>query len=164
MTLFETLYRDYFDRVFAFCLRLCGDTHTAEDITAETFLRAMRGIDSFRGDGDPFVWLCEIAKNRFYTHRRKQARRGVPLDEEILQNLADPAPTPGEMAADAAEAARIRRHVHGLPEPYREVFLWRACGALPFARIGELYGRSENWACVTYHRALKLVKERMEKE
>ena len=75
MTDFEQIYKDYFRDVFLYVRRLSGgDERLAEDITSEAFFRALRRIDSFRGDCDIRVWLCQIAKNCYYTHL-KQSRR-----------------------------------------------------------------------------------------
>ena len=52
--------------------------------------------------------------------------------------------------------------LHSAPEPYKEVFLWRALGGLSFRTIGQLFGKSENWACVTYHRAKTIIRKNME--
>ena len=67
MTDFEQIYKDYFRDVFLYVRRLSGgDERLAEDITSEAFFRALRRIDSFRGDCDIRVWLCQIAKNCYY--------------------------------------------------------------------------------------------------
>ena len=68
-----------------------------------------------------------------------------------------------EERLDAKEdAQRIRALLHTLPEPYKEVFMWRTLGELSFAEIGALYGKTANWACVTYHRARQQIKTGME--
>lgn len=121
----------------------------------------MRSIGSFRGDCDLRVWICQIAKNTYYTHLKKQ-NRVAALDEEAWLALADPA-APVEERLDAKEdAQRIRALLHTLPEPYKEVFMWRTLGELSFAEIGALYGKTANWACVTYHRARQQIKTGME--
>ena len=62
MTDFVKLYNTYFNDVYLYIRRLSGDEHIAEEITSETFFKAMHSIDSFRGDCDVRVWLCQIAK------------------------------------------------------------------------------------------------------
>ena len=47
-------------------------------------------------------------------------------------------------------------------EPYKEVFMWRIYADLSFKQIAQIFGKNENWACVTYHRARKMIQERME--
>ena len=158
---FEQVYQTYFKSVYRYIRRLSGDEQLAEEITSETFVQVMRSIGSFRGDCDLRVWICQIAKNTYYTHLKKQ-NRVAALDEEAWLALADSA-APVEERLDAKEdAQRIRALLHTLPEPYKEVFMWRTLGELSFAEIGALYGKTANWACVTYHRARQQIKTGME--
>lgn len=158
---FEQVYQTYFKSVYRYIRRLSGDEQLAEEITSETFVQVMRSIGNFRGDCDLRVWICQIAKNTYYTHLKKQ-NRVAALDEEAWLALADPA-APVEERLDAKEdAQRIRALLHTLPEPYKEVFMWRTLGELSFAEIGALYGKTANWACVTYHRARQQIKTGME--
>lgn len=158
---FEQVYQTYFKSVYRYIRRLSGDEQLAEEITSETFVQVMRSIGTFRGDCDLRVWICQIAKNTYYTHLKKQNRIAA-LDEEAWLALADPA-APVEERLDAKEdAQRIRALLHALPEPYKEVFMWRTLGELSFAEIGALYGKTANWACVTYHRARQQIKTGME--
>lgn len=76
--------------------------------------------------------------------------------------LPDPSETVEEQFVRRDEAARIRKILHEIPEPYKEVFMWRVYAELSFKQIGQIFGKSENWACVTYHRARLKIKERME--
>ena len=54
------------------------------------------------------------------------------------------------------------KYLHELEEPYKEVFMWRVFAELSYKQIGQLFGKSENWACVTYHRARNMIRERLE--
>lgn len=161
MTEFEEIYRAYFDDVYLYIRRLSGDGELAEEITSETFFKAMRSMDRFRGDCDIRVWLCQIAKNCYFTHRKK-AGRTDSLD--TLSELPSEESTPEEQCFQRAQAAEIREALHQVPEPYREVFMWRVFAELSFREISQVFGKSENWACVTYHRAKKMIKSRLEDE
>ena len=146
---FEELYRAYFAEVYRYALALCRHKETAEDVTAETFLKAMRQIGSFRGECDFKVWLFTIAKNTYYSMLRKDAN----LTGEPPEETAADAPTPEDTVLQSAEVMEIHKALHALPEPYKEVFSLRTFGELSFRQIGELFGKTEHWACVTYHRA-----------
>ncbi len=159
LTEFERVYRAYFDDVYRYILGLSGDAQAAEEITSETFFRAMRAIDRFRGDCDIRVWLCQIAKRCYYTSCKGKT---VPMDEEKLAQCPSREHTPEERCMRLEEAAQIRAALHHVPEPYREVFMWRVFAELRFKQIGELFGKSENWACVTYHRARRMIQSRLE--
>ena len=154
---FEEIYRRYFGDVYRYLLRLSGSETAAEDVTSETFLRAMQALPRFRGDCDVRVWLCRIARNTYFSTRRDPDNQPM---EEPGEERAGSAPSPEEETLRREEGRRLRQVLHGLEEPYREVFLWRHYGDLSFREIGQLFGKSENWACVTYHRARgKLRKE-----
>lgn len=158
---FEEIYRTYFNDVYLFIRRLSGDPHIAEEITSDTFFRALRTIDRFRGECELRVWLCQIAKNCYYTYLKKN-RRPVAMEADELQALPAPEPPIDEQLTDRETAAQIQALLHTLPDPYKEVFMWRVFAELPFAQIGRIFGKSENWACVTYHRAGKMLKKRLE--
>ena len=161
MTDFEKLYHTYFSDVYLYIRRLSGDVQIAEEITSETFFKAMHSIESFRGDCDVRVWLCQIAKNCYYTHTKKAAKlQAADLDE--LQNMADPAPDLAQQLIRKEEVQRIQKVLHDISEPYKEVFMWRVFAQLSFKQIGSIFGKNENWACVTYHRARKMMIRRLE--
>ena len=161
MTEFEKIYHTYFNDVFRYIRRLSGDEAVAEEITAETFFKAMRALDSFRGDCDIRVWLCQIAKNCYYSYLKK-AKRADSVDDIELLDLPSPAESVEDKLERQDEAAQIRSVLHDVPEPYKEVFMWRVFAELSFKQIGRLFGKTENWACVTYHRAKSLIKTRLE--
>ena len=161
MTDFEKLYSGYFNDVYLYILRLSGNEHIAEEITSDTFFKAMNSIDSFRGDCDVRVWLCQIAKNCYYTYIKK-SNRTEQADDDELSSVADLAPSVAEEYVRREENERIQRILHSVEEPYKEVFMWRVFGELSFKDIGDIYGKTDNWACVTYHRAVKMIQKRME--
>ena len=161
MTDFEKLYNTYFNDVYLYIRRLSGDDHIAEEITSETFFKAMHSIESFRGDCDVRVWLCQIAKNCYYTHIKK-AGKVQEADLDAIQNIPDPAPGLAEQLIRKEEVQRIQKVLHDISEPYKEVFMWRVFAELSFKQIGQIFNKSENWVCVTYHRACNKIKERME--
>ncbi len=161
MTEFEKIYRTYFDDVYLYIRRLSGDEGIAEEITSETFFKAMRGINRFRGDCDIRVWLCQIAKNCYYT-QQKRLKQTDSIDDTELSELPSGEMPIEEQYIEREEAARIRTVLHAVPEPYKEVFMWRVFAELSFKQIGQLFGKSENWACVTYHRAKIMIKSKLE--
>lgn len=154
----EEIYTAYFKDVYLYILKLSGDVHIAEEITSETFYKALKKIDTFRGDCDMRVWLCQIAKFTYYSHLKRE-NRVDSVDEELLRNIPDPVISLEERLIQREAAADIRKVLHTVPEPYKEVFMWRTFADLSFRQIGQIFGKSENWACVTYHRAkIKILK------
>ena len=156
---FEAVYQAYFGNVFRYALRLTeGNEALAEDLTADCFLKAMSAMHTFRGECQVRVWLCQILKRLFLDHLRRHSRRTpAPLPEDLPdpENLE-------ERFLQTDEAMRAHQALHTLPEPYREVFSLRVMGGLSFRQIGQLFGKTDNWACVTYHRARGKLKDELE--
>lgn len=160
MTDFEQVYQAYFRDVFLYIKKISGNQQVAEDITSETFLKAMDAIDRFQGTCDLRVWLCQIAKNCYYSYLRKNGKLHIT---DTMPDIKDPADIES-LIISSEEAMRIHQLLHELDEPYKEVFSLRVFGELSFKQIGYLFGKSENWACVTYHRAKKKIQDAMEGE
>lgn len=158
MTDFEAVYRSNFSMVYRYLCALTGDSQTAEELTSETFFKAMERLDQFRGECSLSTWLCRIGRNCYLTSLRRS--KSVPPEE--IPELPDPAPGPEELLEQTDTADRIHRILHHLEEPYKEVFSLRVFGELPFRKIGALFGKSENWACVTYHRARSKIQRELE--
>ena len=156
---FETLYRLYFRDIYRYVRGLSRDDHLAEEIAQETFTRALRAVDRFDGRGDIRAWLFAIAKNAWIDHCRCQRQKtGMPVED--LRSAGDFA-----MAlADREEALAIHQILHTLPEPYKEVFSLRVFGELPFGTIGQIFGKTEGWARVTYYRAKSRILRQWEAE
>lgn len=160
MTEFETVYRSYFRDVELYLRAICHDELLAEELTEQVFFQALKALPSFRGDCDIRTWLCAMGRNCYISHLRK-AKPSVPIDE--LQ-IPDPRQTVEEQISNKQQAMAIHRVLHDLPEPYKEVFSLRIFGQLSFEDIGGLFGRTANWACVTYHRARQKIQDEMEEE
>lgn len=150
----EKLYNDYFSVVYKYILSMSRDSHTAEEITQETFFKAMKKIDSFRGDCSIRVWLCQIAKNLYYDECKRRSRFDSLEDEEGSETFS---PETGLLNAENRKT--INKILHSLKEPYKEVFTLRTYGELSFSEIAELFSKTESWARVTYHRARMMIKE-----
>lgn len=163
MTAFEELYHTYFNDVYLYILRISGDEYIAQEITSDTFFKAMRAMDRFRGECDIRVWLCQIAKNCYNTYLKKQ-NRTESLDVEPWHNVSDGKECLSDRIADRDEAVRIQKILHEIPEPYKEVFMWRVYAEMSFKEIASIFGKTENWACVVYHRARKMIKQRLEEK
>ena len=158
---YDQIYSTYFKSVYHYIWQLSGNEHIAEEITSETFFKAMKSIDNFRCECDMCVWLCQIAKNTYLSYLKKNSRI-ASVDEAELQNIADPDAFVDAQVGTQEEAQQIRKFLHTMADPYKEVFMWRVFGELSFKEIGDLYGKTDKWACVTYHRARKMIQSRLE--
>ena len=152
----EKMYEAYYMRVYSYVVTISGSRELAEEITQETFCRAMTKSASFRSEADEVTWLCTIAKNLFYDEKRRQKKTGpIPEDVEAGGKSIE------QIAADRDSSFRVHLALHALEEPYREIFELRVFGELGFKDIGTIFGKTENWARVTYHRARLKLQERM---
>ena len=160
MQSFEELFTAYFERVYRFCLSLTHSEDAAEELTEQTFFKALRRLDSFEGRCEPSTWLISIAKNEFFASLRR--RREQPLDADALSG--ETAESPERLVLRGEETMRLHRCLHALNEPYREVFMLRVFGELKYAQIAALFQKSESWAKVTYYRAKLELQRRMKEE
>ena len=146
-------------QVYSYVITLVRDPFEAEEITQQTFFKALSKKDSFKNRSNELTWLIAIAKNLAADHFRKASRQ-AELPEET--NLPDNRDVAGEIANRDA-SLQIHIILHQLKEPYKEVFQLRVFGELSFAEIARIFGKTEGWARVTYHRAKLMIRERMDK-
>jgi len=152
---FDEVYIQHFKYVYKYVLSLCRNETVAEDITQETFLKAFENIDSFNGKSKMQVWLCQIAKNTYFTYcknAKKHTSGSVELEWESVIDFE-------QRFFDKENAFAVHKALHLLDEPYKEVFSLRLFGELSFSQIAELFGKTESWARVTCHRAKMKLKE-----
>ncbi|SHH96014.1 RNA polymerase sigma-70 factor, ECF subfamily [Clostridium collagenovorans DSM 3089] len=157
MTDFEEVYSEYFTDVYRYVLSLCKNESIADDITQETFFKALKNIDGFKGNCKMIVWLCQIAKNSYFSYFKKEQNNFERLKDNV--NIFDI--DFEQILFDDESAFEIHKLLHNLEEPYKEVFTLRFFGDLSFLKIAELFGKTESWARVTYHRARIKLKEKL---
>ena len=155
----EKLYEAFYMKVFSYVMTLTNNQDEAMEITQETFFRAISTSQTFRGESKSYTWLCAIAKNLFIDEKRRHSR----LEEVPLEDQPDTGKSFENSMMDSDTSIRIHRILHEMEEPYKEVFQLRVFGELAFKEIGSIFGKTETWARVTYHRARIMIKERMEK-
>ena len=128
----------------------------AEEITQNTFFKAMTAKRKYEGNSSELTWLCGIAKHLAIDECRKNTKFSE-LDDDVSTSNVDIE----KSTEDKDTALWIHLILHELQEPYKEVFQLRVFGELPFSQIGLIFGKTENWARVTYHRARLKIQERM---
>ena len=149
----ETIYRLYFRDVYLFLQGLTRSETLAEELTQETFYQAVRSIDRFNGSCKVSVWLCQIAKHLWYQHLRKR-KPEEPLPEDGLSG-----PSAEEDVLTRQGHLDLLRQIHALPPSTREVVYLRAFGGLSFREIGDVLGRTETWARVTFYRGKEALRK-----
>lgn len=159
---FEDMYQRFFKDVYLFVLSISKDRQIAEDITQETFFKALKEIKHFRGDCSVKSWLCQIAKNLYISQMRK--KRMISFEDMQV--------VPNQISATNIEQEYIQKEntlsvykvLHLLEEPYKEIFLLRTLGELEFKEIADVFHKTESWARVTYHRARLKIQKALEQE
>lgn len=154
----DEIYQTYARTVYKYLLLKIHNENIAEELTQETFYQAVKSIDRFDGSCKLSTWLCAIAKNQLLAYQRKH-----PIEESIddYENLP-------ETSVEAEVFGQVRRvelikKLHMCPEPFREILYLRIFGSLSFKEIGEIMGKTENWARVNFYRAKERLKKEMDK-
>lgn len=157
---FEDLYRQYLNRVYGFVRAQVRDPVEAEDVTAQVFIKAWDAYPRYRPEAaTPAAWLFQIARNACVDHARSRARRSR-LAEAVASEERSAAETdPAQVATDRVQAAGLLDLVATLPERTREVIALRHTG-LGFEDVGAVVGLSEDAAKMSYHRALRVLRDR----
>ena len=159
---FEDLYRDYLGRIYAFVRAQVGSSSDAEDITAQVFMNAYQAYARFEArNATPSAWLFRIARNATLDHFRAQGRRDRLRRTIEHQPVAED--DPAGQAEERIQYRALLARVAQLPERQREAISLRHSG-LSFDEVGKLIGCSEDAAKMLYHRALKALKEAVQKE
>ena len=152
---FDRVYAEYFSDVYKYVLSICKSEAVADEVTQETFFKAMRHIEEFKGDCKLYVWLCQIAKNTYFSLAKKQ--RLLVGDEKW--DYQDSTADIESSFLDKEAATQLHLLLHELKEPYKEVFTLRVFGELSFKQIGELFGKTDSWARLIFYRAKKQLQE-----
>ena len=141
----DSVYRLYFRDVFLFLQGLTHNEALAEELTQETFFKALDGLKDYDDRQDVRAWLFTVARNAYYSHCRR-TKRTAPLEDAETA----PADTPdiAQLLVDRDAAFTVHQCLHTLDEPYKEVFSLRVFGELPFERIGLIFGHNAAWARV----------------
>lgn len=154
----EEVYKEHAQTVYRFLLSKTGDGGLSEELTQETFYQAIKSIDRYDGSCKMSTWLCAIAKNQLFVYRKKHP------PQETFEELADTVPSAESDYFAAGNKVAVLRHLHGLEEPVREVLYLRLFGDLSFREIGDICGKTENWARVTYYRGREKLRKEMKSD
>ena len=133
------------------------DEELAEELAQDTFFKAMKSYENFRGDCKITTWLCQIAKHSFFLYEKHRKRN---IDLNSVENEIVDTNSIEILLGQREQAFGIHKLLHNLPEPYKEVFSLRVLGELSYQDIAKLFGKTESWARVTFHRAkLKIIEQ-----
>lgn len=154
----DELYREYSHIVFHFLHKRCQDADLAEDLMQETFLKAIESLDTYNGSCKISTWLCQIAKHLLYQHWDKTNHARMEELDDGLESTNDTQ----RQAMARVELADVWDKLQVLSPEMRRVVELRSLGGLSYREIGEMLGRTENWARVTFYRAKLFLLENRE--
>lgn len=152
----QKIYEEHAKTVYKFLLCITNDLELSEDLTQETFFYAIKEIDTFRGQCKISVWLCQIAKYLWYGYLRKEKVK-FPIDS--LNSVCDVTTNLENDVIDKMLKENVYEQINTLNIDTKKVILFRICGELSFKEIGELMGKSEVWARITFYRGKEKLKE-----
>ncbi len=154
----EKLYKTYFMTVYSYVLNIVKNSFVAEEITQNTFVKALTANSPYKGGSNEYTWLCAIAKNLCCDYFREENRKSDMPETECLSQENSQIE---EDYLKKESSFTIHKILHDLEEPYKEVFELRLFGELSFAEIALIFNKTESWARVTYHRSRLKIIERM---
>lgn len=155
----EEIYRQHALTVFKYLMTLAHDRQLAEELTQETFYQAVRSIHRFDESCKITTWLCAIARNQYLAYLRKHPA----MDEmDVLDAAGETHPAAEQDAMANVERMEMMKKLHACPMPYREILYLRLFGNLSFREIGDILGKTENWARVSFYRAKEKLRKEME--
>ena len=152
----EEIYKEYFKTVNKYLFCLTHNNDISEELTQETFYRAVKKINTYKGECKISVWLCQIAKNLWYDKCRRD-KRLVHIEESELFNLQALNNIEEEIISKE-EKMLLKEKIQKLDKKTREVIYLRIVGELSFKEIGVIMDKTENWARVTFYRGKNKMK------
>ena len=153
----EKIYKEYFETVNKYLFCLTHNSDISEELTQETFCKAVKKINTYKGECKMSVWLCQIAKNLWYDYCRKNkkfvnTKESELLNMQVLSSLE-------EQVISNDEKIRLYKKIQKLDTQTREVMYLRITGEWSFKEIGIILNKTENWARVTFYRGKNQLKE-----
>ena len=152
----QKLYELYSVDIYKFILSLSKDTYIAEDVMQSTFLSAIKSLDTFKGNSSVKTWLIGIAKNEYYTYRRKN-----PLSNSLEDVGANNFIYKEEYNHNYNT---VINEISKLDETNKEIAILRLINDLTFKEIGVITGKSENYCRVSFFRIKKKLWEVLKDE
>lgn len=152
----EEIYKKHFETVNKYLFCLTHNNDIAEELTQETFYRAVKKIDKFKGECKIQVWLCQIAKNLWYDEIKRN-KKYEDIDEENEKLISKE--NIEKTVILSTTKINLYKKMQELDEQTKEVIYLRLTGELSFKEIGDILNKTENWARVTFYRGKQKLKE-----
>ena len=151
----EEIYKMHSNTVYKYLFCLTDNEDLSEELTQETFAIAVKEINKFKGECKVSVWLCQIAKHLWYKELKKK-KINIPIQE--IENLQE-TKTVEDIVFEKEDKLKLFKDIQKLDEKSRELIYLRTIGNLDFTEIGEVLGKTANWARVNFYRAKQKIRE-----
>lgn len=150
----EEIYKEHSNAVYKYLFCLTGSEDLSEELTQETFAIAVKEIKKFKENCKVSVWLCQIAKHLWYKELKK--KRNISIEEigDLLETE-----TVEDFIFRKEDKIKLFKDIQKLDEKSRELIYLRMVGNLDFTEIGEILGKTPNWARVNFYRAKQKIRE-----
>lgn len=153
----EEIYKKYFETVYKYLFCLTHNIDLSEELTQETFYRAVKQINKFNGTCKLSVWLCQIAKNLWYDECRKNKKMSnLPYSQLLEKQLTY---CMDEDVLLKEEKKTLYQRIKSLDTLTQEVIYLRISNEFSFKEIATILNKTENWARVTFYRGKQKLKE-----
>lgn len=154
----SAVYNEYAGQVYKYLLSLCHNSDTAEELTQETFYRAVKSIKNYDESCKLYVWLCQIAKHVWYKELERRNKNNTQPLEDTLTDVNMDLENSDVLRSDKMELFKAMQRLEPIQ---REVVYLRLTGEFSFKEIGDILDKDETWARVTFYRAKQKLKRGM---
>ena len=155
----DAIYREHARTVYKFLYAKTQNKDFAEELTQETFYRALYSFGTYNGSCKISTWLCQIAKHVWMQELEKRSKQQT---DELAEDLLSDETSVEQGLIDSELKMELLKTLHKIKEPMREVLYLRLFGDLSFKEIGEVMNQSETWARVTFYRGKKTIQEELQ--
>jgi RNA polymerase sigma-70 factor, ECF subfamily len=154
---FEDLAVPLFDQLYNFAHWLTQNRPEAEDLVQETYAKALRGFSGFQAGTNFRAWMFRILRNSFLTSRTA-LRSTLALDEDVVETVASPDPSPESILIDRASRETVRESLTELSVPFREILLLCDVEEMSYEEIGQVLAIPTGTVMSRLHRARKALR------
>ncbi|MCI9286441.1 MAG: RNA polymerase sigma factor [Clostridia bacterium] len=144
----EDICNKYYKNVYKYLMSLSHNPNIAEELTQETFCRAIKEINKFKGNCEIITWLCIIAKHLYYQYSKKSIYENIDDINDISSVSIE------DTYILSQDRLDLYKSLQKISESERNVVYLRLLG-LSFKEISEIIGKNETWAKVVFHRGKK---------
>lgn len=159
----QEIYEEYSKLVYNYLVSLTGNIEISQELMQETFYSAIKNIRKFKGNSSVKTWLFKIAQNKWKDYLKSTKNKKELQLEDNLENMIVEQPLENNLL-EKEETMYLYKSIHKLDENTKEVIYLKLKSDFTFKEIGDIFGKSEEWARITFYRGKQKLKEDIENE